>query len=78
MTNRKSNKIRKDLVNEVLKQFSVILQSFKPNLTELDLIQAKFDSMVEKNLRGAISRSQRSRESSKAGKEEKWYRIKVE
>ena len=36
-------------INDVLKGFATILQSYRPNVQELELIQAKIDSMVEKN-----------------------------
>lgn len=75
-----STNIRKDVVNDILKQFAVILQSYKPTLRELEVIQAKIDSMVAKNqVTGVNHETGFKSEAAKHGsKNEKWYKIPVE
>jgi hypothetical protein len=71
--------LRKELVNDVLKQIATILQSYRPNVDELALIQAKIDSMVERNRSLVMKRGESSKRNIKSKKKpEKWYKIPVE
>ncbi|MHA1984346.1 MAG: hypothetical protein ACW967_08325 [Candidatus Hodarchaeales archaeon] len=71
--------LRKELVNDVLKQIATILQSYRPNVDELELIQAKIDSMVERNRSLVMKRGESSQRYKKSEKKpEKWYKIPVE
>ena len=65
-------------INDVLKGFATILQSYRPNVQELELIQAKIDSMVEKNRKNMIKMGKSIPSSNKFSQEEKWHQIKVE
>ena len=70
--------IRKDLINEILREFAIILQSYKPNLEELELIQLKISQMVERNRRMVLAHRKIPRKERKTEKPEKWYRIEIE
>ncbi|MFW9929097.1 MAG: hypothetical protein ACFFD1_06880 [Candidatus Thorarchaeota archaeon] len=71
--------IRKDVVNEILKSFAVTLQSFRPNVEELQLIQAKIDSMVERNRVSSYTRGSSDQYyADQNQKNEVWYKINVE
>ena len=75
-----SSNIRKDVVNDILKQFAVILQSYKPTLRELEVIQSKIDSMVAKNQATGMEQEtgQHVEAAKHSPKNEKWYKIPVE
>ena len=70
--------IRKELVNDVLRQVAVILQSYKPNVEELEIIRSKIDSMVEKNRIVAIKKQKQQTPLKNHVIPEKWYKIKVD
>ena len=70
--------IRKDVVNAILREFATILQSFRPNLEELELIQLKISQMVERNRRLVLSSQRKDKKPRVKEKEEKWYKIPIE
>ena len=70
--------IRKELINDVLRQVAVILQSYRPNVDELEIIRSKIDIMVEKNRNAAIKKRKQPTTFNDNVIHEKWYKIKVD
>ncbi|OLS27507.1 MAG: hypothetical protein HeimC3_02850 [Candidatus Heimdallarchaeota archaeon LC_3] len=70
--------IRKELINDVLRQVAVILQSYRPNVEELEIIRSKIDIMVEKNRIVAIKKQKLQTSFKNHAIPEKWYKIKID
>jgi hypothetical protein len=62
----------KDKVNNILKEIQNILKIYKPNSTELMLINQKISQMTARNLR-----KQTAQPSSKRDKKQ-WHKIKID
>ena len=74
--------VDKDKVNALLLEFQKLLQTYRPNKSELQLITSKITKMTEKNIIGQKSRNIKSKtqESPKkqASTNKKWVKIKVD
>ena len=60
--------VDKDKVNALLLEFQKLLQSYKPNNSELQLINAKITKMTEKNVRKLQRNQTRDLRRKKSGK----------
>lgn len=73
----------KDKVNNILKEIQNILKIYKPNSTELMLINQKISQMTARNLRKQAqfdqksSNAQTAQPSSKRDKKQ-WHKIKID
>jgi hypothetical protein len=75
--------IDKNKVNAILLEFQEILKKFKPNTSELEMINSKISKMTARNVQKQIA--QKKTTSSKLASKptttkspKKWYKIKVE
>ena len=74
--------VDKDKVNKILLEFQNILKRFKPNTTELQLINSKISKMTAKNIEKQFSPTQTSysrdsQRSSPPKKKKNWRKIKI-
>jgi len=74
--------VDKDKVNSLLLEFQKLLQTFRPNNSELQLITSKITKMTQKNLLKQEKKrlEGRVRPEIKKGpaKKKKWHKIKVD
>ena len=74
--------VDKDKVNSLLLEFQKLLQNYRPNNSELQLITSKITKMTQKNLRKQERKKIKGRvqpEIKKSPtKKKKWHKIKVE
>lgn len=75
--------VDKDKVNMILLEFQKILKKFRPNTTELKLINSKISKMTAKNIgkqftQPPTSRSKAVPRSSRPKMEKKWHKINID
>ena len=74
--------VDKDKVNSLLLEFQRLLKTYRPNKSELQLINSKITKMTEKNISGQQSRISKSKPAKSAEKKssssKKWVKIKVD
>ncbi|MFX1517021.1 MAG: hypothetical protein ACFFC6_12025 [Promethearchaeota archaeon] len=73
--------IEKDKVNAILREFQDILKKYRPNTSELQLINSKISQMtarnIEKQFRATSSPPARKAPPPKSIKK-KWHKIKID
>lgn len=75
--------VDKDKVNQILLEFQNILKKFRPNTSELQLINSKISQMTARNVRKSTSKGytnqQRYSTAEKSTTSPKeWHKIKIE
>ena len=75
--------VDKDKVNAILLEFQNILKKFKPNTTELQLINSKISQMTARNIEKQFTHSQpshskASKQRSRTKPKKHWHKIKID
>jgi hypothetical protein len=75
--------VDKDKVNAILLEFQNILKEFKPNTTELQLINSKISQMTARNIEKQFSHTQTSRpkpptKRTRMKPKKRWRKIKID
>ncbi len=75
--------VDKDKVNQILLEFQNILKKFRPNTSELQLINKKISQMTARNVRKSTSKGYASQERYSTAEKsstplKKWHKIKIE
>ena len=74
--------VDKDKVNTLLLEFQKLLNTYRPNKLELQLITSKINKMTEKNVHGQQSRTIKAKTrkptKKRGSNNKKWVKIQVE
>ena len=75
--------VDKNKVNAILLEFQNILKKFKPNTTELQLINSKISQMTARNIEKQFSHTQPSRSKASTQKprvkpKKRWHKINID
>ncbi|UCG03695.1 MAG: hypothetical protein JSW11_06850 [Candidatus Heimdallarchaeota archaeon] len=73
--------IEKDKVNAILREFQDILKKYRPNTSELQLINSKISQMTARNIEkqfGKTTSSPRRKPPAPKPVKKKWHKIKID
>ena len=73
--------IEKDKVNAILREFQDILKKYRPNTSELQLINSKISQMTARNIEkqfSSITSSPQRKPPTPKSEKKKWRKIKID